>query len=61
MLASVAVARLEDADLETQSQLVTLLDIQVKRSSDSFESTGAIPMESPGEGGKIGTGDLQDP
>ncbi len=56
-LASVAAARLDDGDLETQSQLVALLDIQVKRSNDSYEITGAIPIES----GKIETGALQHP
>ena len=60
-LASVAVARLDEGDLETQSQLVTLLDIQVKRSSDAYEITGAIPIESPSQDGKIATGDLPRP
>ncbi len=60
-LASVAVARLDDGDLETQSQLVSLLDIQVKRSSDGYEITGAIPIESPSQDGKIATGAPQHP
>ncbi len=60
-LASVAVARLDEGDLETQSQLVMLLDIQVKRSSDGYEITGAIPIESPSQDGKIATGALQHP
>ncbi len=60
-LASVAVATLDDADLETQSQLVTLLDIRVKRSADGYEISGAIPIESPSQDGKIETGALQHP
>jgi hypothetical protein len=60
-LAVEAAARLDSPDLETQAQLVDLLDIRVKRTVDGYEITGAIPIEVPDQAGKIRAGTLRHP